>query len=542
MSRSTKDNICLLVGLMKAWQVRHVVLCPGSRNAPIVHTLADDGYFVCHPVTDERSAGFVALGMIDALGERVAVCCTSGSAVLNIAPAVAEAFYRHQPLMVISADRPKEWIGQMDGQTLTQPHCFGEHALSYDVADYNIDDSHGVQTHWAAWRDINEALARMCMDGGQPVHVNIQLNEPLFSFTDEPLPLCQRIEWESEWTRTMQNEFAQSQRPMFIIGQHNGDASALASLLNDSIGNRSIVVLTENLSNCHVDSAFCSFDDILAKATEDDLQRLAPDFVVYIGGHIVSKRLKLWLRKVHPCVWHVTEGCHVIDLFMSVKRMVRMSEVSFAHGLSSLDFDNNNSLREDYYAEWANMENAVVESNNPELKWNSEGVVCQVIRMVSDYAADSQWSVALANSSTVRFAQKVATSPRVIIQCNRGVNGIEGSLSASVGYALACPDEKVLCIIGDLSFFYDMNALWNVNLPDNLRVLVVNNGGGAIFGTLRGLENSRWQWPYVAAQHNTSVSGWAHSAGCRYVEARNLDDLSELFADSECCIVCEAIV
>src|SRR5574344_2524052 len=117
---TTKRSVLELVALIKAHGIREVVLSPGSRNAPLSLTFAADPFFRCHSIVDERSAGYVALGMIQASRQPVVVCCTSGSALLNYGPAVAEAFYQKLPLIVVSADRTEAWIGQMDGQTIPQ--------------------------------------------------------------------------------------------------------------------------------------------------------------------------------------------------------------------------------------------------------------------------------------------------------------------------------------------------------------------------------------------------------------------------------------
>lgn len=530
MSRSVKDNICVLVALMRRWNINHVVVCPGSRNAPIVHTIAETDGFICHPVTDERSATFVAIGIADATGECVAVCCTSGSAVLNLAPGVAEAFYRNIPLLLITADRPKEWIGQMDGQTLRQSDVFGEHAKTFDIVDYSLTDATGLQSHWAAERDINEALSILTSDGGSPVHVNIQLNEPLFDFSDDALPAVRKIDWERcVLSDEAKAEWQSAKRPMFIIGQmHLAESSRFVDVLSSVASRYDIPVLAEHLSNYYGCNKVGRFDDILAwtendELSDDALSSLEPDLVVYVGGHIVSKRVKKWLRKVRPVLWHVTEKNRVVDLMMSVRRMVKMTPSDLFSQLAAID---NTSSKTGFFAMWNGYVSRIGDSCGEMLS------AFNVTRKAFDYINDEvvsgrrRWIVALANSSTVRTAQRCDVASGVEVVCNRGVNGIEGSLSEAVGCALASPDKNVLCIIGDLSFFYDMNALWNVNLPNNLTVIVVNNGCGSIFGTLKGLEKSKWQWPYVAAKHSTSVRGWAEAVGCRYVELTNIADLA----------------
>lgn len=532
-SRSTKQNIAILVKLMQEWGIEHVVVCPGSRNAPIVHTLGNAEGFICHPVTDERSAGFVALGLSDAVKSPVAVCCTSGSALLNIAPAVAEAYYRNVPLLVISADRPKEWIGQMDGQTLVQPGAFAPHAKSY-----SIDEPLNYTQEWYAVREINEALASLTFNGGRPVHINVNLSEPLFDFTNDELPLIRKIEWESgsQLSSRAVEEVSSSKRMMIVVGQLTSDLYAgNRNTLNDILikaSAKGCIVLTEHLSNVSCSHFITRFDDMLADGlVRDDMK---PDIVVYIGGHVVSKRLKKYLRGVSPKVcWHVTCSDSVVDLFQCVTRMVTINAVDVLNVVCA-KYDSNDIKFTDA---WKNIQYDLPEYVYSQ--WNDVSVVGNVLKCMPSGSA-----LALANSSSVRHAQHFTLPNDVEVVCNRGVNGIEGSLSSAVGYAMAS-GRLTLCVIGDLSFFYDMNALWNVDLPSNLRVLVLNNSGGLIFGGLPGLEHSNHKWDFVAASHQQSAKGWVESTNARYLRVDNLHDLEEqaidvLFGESDVPVVVEA--
>ena len=518
---SAKENICILISLMKAWGIRHAVVCPGSRNAPIVHTLGNN--IDCTPVTDERSAAFVALGMADALKEPIAVCCTSGSAVLNMSPAIAEAYYRHVPLLIISADRPAEWIGQMDGQTLMQPNCFGPHALCYDIDEVNNDTS-----RWATIRNTNEALMQLTQGNGMPVHINIHLSEPLFVFEEKELPKVRKIDYSSTYTPQLLSEWNAATKRMVIVGQLS-IGSQEAAMAKQIAKHLDAVCIAEHLSNITADNNIVwRADDILAtNATIPST--LEPDMVVYVGGHIVSKRLKQWLRKVKPqTLWHVSNEMRIIDLFQCVSRMVTVD--CFAQTIDTIITLQQNR-NDDYQQTWLNAQKALL--HQPLQEWTDHNVVGRALQ-----AMPQGWILALGNSSAVRHAQHFALPVGTEVMCNRGVNGIDGSVSEAVGCALGTK-RNVLCIVGDLSFFYDMNALWNVALPSNLRILVINNGGGSIFATLPGLEQSEHKWPLVAAQHHTSARGWAESCGCTYSIATP-DNIQQLFAESHNTIVFEA--
>ena len=278
---SNKDHINILTALLVAHGIRHAVVCPGSRNSPIVHNLNECPDIVCYPVTDERSAGFYALGMAQATNTPVVVCVTSGTALLNLAPAVAEAYYQHQPLVVISADRPAAWIDQLDGQTLPQPDALGR----FVKKAVSLPEPHDEEERWYCNRLVNEAL----MERHAPVHINVPITEPLFNYSVPELPKERKIEltpadMPSHVLSHICRMFMQSKRPLLISGQP---------------------------MNPNMDEA--------VMLVEDD-ERYIPDLVLYTGGSIVSKRLKRFLRKAKE-TWVVNETGEVTDTFQNLTRV-----------------------------------------------------------------------------------------------------------------------------------------------------------------------------------------------------------------------------
>ena len=308
--------ITQLLSLMKCYGIKHVVVCPGSRNAPLVHAFASrPDCFTVHPITDERSAGFVAIGMADAMQAPVAVCVTSGSAVLNVAPAVSEAYYRRVPLLVISADRPPQWIGQMDGQTLPQNGCFGSLARSYQLP------SDGNDAKWWRNRLINEALnALKCC---RPVHINVPLAEPLFNFpspdsyidNDERVVKFERDD-NVQLSQCAKNEWISARRRMIVVGQHY-PCDELRKLTQEIKQRGLAVIMAESLSNL----SNSSISNNYGTYTNDD----APDFVLYLGGHVIMKQLKKYLRTSSvPTIWRIenTDETTFIDTFQHTTRVI----------------------------------------------------------------------------------------------------------------------------------------------------------------------------------------------------------------------------
>ena len=482
---SNKENVNILTSLLVAHGVRHAVVCPGSRNAPIVHNLNECPDIQCYPVTDERSAGFYALGMSQCLGEAVAVCVTSGTALLNLAPAVAEAYYQHIPLIVISADRPPQWIDQLDGQTLPQPDALGRFVRKAVTLPEPVDD----EGRWYCNRLVNEAL----IVRHAPVHINVPISEPLFQFTVASLPVERCIELlpagiQPTTLAHLGRMFMQSRRPMLIAGQP--------------------------LNPC--------LDEAVSLIADDE--RYVPDLVVCIGGSIVSKRLKHFLRKAKE-TWIVNETGEVNDTFMNLTRVVQ--------GDGEVLTDHLRFLLEDQPHPFVQLWQELLRR----VRSHADTFEPPYSQMAAVKYFEQYWQggvVHYANSSAIRLANIYARHP---VYCNRGVNGIEGSLSTAAGFSLVahlsplapCPSPLVFCVIGDLSFFYDQNALWNQNLAgrSNLRILLLNNGRGGIFHMLPGLEQSPARDSLVAARHRTSAEGICRQNHVAYLRAETMEQMQQ---------------
>ncbi len=514
-----KTNVNILTSLLVAHGVRRAVVCPGSRNAAIVHNLNENPDIECFPVTDERSAGFFAIGIAQATGEAVAVCVTSGSALLNLAPAVAEAHYQHVPLIVVSADRPQQWIDQLDGQTLPQPGALG----CFVRKTVQLPEPANADERWYCNRLVNEALIE-AQQG--PVHINVPITEPLFCFDVPQLPAERVIRryFPSSDVRLPDDfltDLRHSHRPLIIVGQ-------CSKPLNINIDEPDApIVLHEALS---VFNRTCNADEALAGATPDTLQ---PDLVIYVGDAIVSKRLKAFVRKSAGAkTWRVSADGSVEDTFQNLCGIIVgrpesvMPEVWRAvKACADTDADFANAWR-----------TTISDARTKSLAYNPDYSQVMAVKLfeqkIEQAAADC--FVHYANSISVRLANIYADH---FVWCNRGVNGIEGSLSTAAGFS-AATDKTTFCVIGDLSFFYDQNALWNQNLRGNFRILLINNGCGAIFNQLPGLDKSAARNRFVAAEHNTTAMGICQQNNVLYLSAHNqyelaagLDELFTLQSD-----------
>ena len=517
---SDKKNILQLVALLRAHEIRNVVLCPGSRNTPIIHTLANHPYFTCYSVTDERSAGFFALGLALSGGRPAAVCCTSGTALLNLHPAVAEAFYQQVPLVVISADRPASWIGQMDGQTLPQPNVFGPLVKS----SVNLPEIHTSEEEWYCNRLVNEALLELNHHGKGPVHINVPISEPLFQFTAEDLPgvrVITRYQGLNVYDRQYDDLITRLNgytKRMMVVGQMN-----LIYLFERKICKllyKHFAWLTEHTGNQTVPGIpVKNFDAIIYSLPEEEQAKLVPDLLITYGGHVVSKRLKQLLRKHPPKEhWHVAADGQVADTFCSLTTVIEMDPFEFLEKIAYL-LENKPC---EYPKRWEQLSKQMAE---PDFAFSEMAAIGKVLKALPTDAV-----LHLANSSTVRYAQLFQIPDSVEVCCNRGTSGIEGSLSTALGYAWAS-DKLNFVLIGDLSFFYDMNALWCNHLRGNLRIMLLNNGGGEIFQSLPGLKMEARTHRFVTALHQTKAEGWAQERGFDYTAVHTMEELDAALSD-----------
>lgn len=518
---STKQNVLQLTSLLLQSGINHIVVCPGSRNIPLVHTFVAAG-IQCYEITDERSAGFFALGLIQALeGRPVAVCCTSGSAVLNLAPAVSEAYYHPLPLLIITADRPLRWIGQMDGQTMNQPEAF----ISCIRKTVTIPEISEGEERWHTNRLINEALLTIKQTSG-PVHINVPISEPMFDFTAPQLPTERLISLHANTSAPfrLSDELAQqwkeSTRRIILVGQMMPYEAAALSPYLQALHEDGCVILAENLSNlqttsCHANIIY-NFDEILNSSS---FQIPQPEIVITIGGHIVSKRLKQYLRSGNSSHttnhWIINPLGELTDLFQCATELIQTSPLTALAALAAL-----HSHQTDYQTQWHIYSKQIEMRKQFVGKYSDLQALQTLLPAITD-----QWTVHVANSSTVRnvnLLHKLNTP----VYCNRGINGIEGCISSAIGHWVGS-HTKTLIITGDLSFFYDQNALWNqfVKHPASpLRIIILNNGCGQIFHHLPGLTTPSLD-RYIAASHTTTAEGISHTCGAQYIPVHDLQTL-----------------
>ena len=510
-----KENVNILTALLVAHGVRHAVVCPGSRNAPITNNMGVCENIECHPLTDERSAAFYALGLCQATRTPVVVCVTSGTALLNTLPAVAEAMYQHLPLVVVSVDRPRQWIGQLDGQTLQQTDAMRR----FVRFEADIPEPHDDETRWLCNRLVNEAMLEALRGSSGPVHINVPISEPLYSFTTPSLPKERKLmllsplnegadEASLSFFHPMLERLSAAHRPLIVIGQMAHQAHVHE--MSDALQAARYVVWQETLSTSGGRSCL---DEMLTLVGDDD--SYMPDFILYMGDTLVSKRAKQFLRRAREAeCWVVNPEGAVHDTFKNLRGVVQAQPYSVLRSLTGKG-------PEPWFNVWERLRFRALTHRDTFMPPYSN--VKAVRLLEQELAFRAPHSVAhYANSTPVRLACLYSWHH---IYCNRGVNGIEGTLSTAAGYSLAT-SETVACVIGDLSFFYDQNALWNARLRGNLRILLLNNGGGEIFAKFKGLRQSPAR-DMVMGANNISAEGVCSQNGIVYMTVNSDENLAE---------------
>jgi 2-succinyl-5-enolpyruvyl-6-hydroxy-3-cyclohexene-1-carboxylate synthase len=511
-------EICYQHGLKK------VVICPGSRNAPLILSFTAHPYMECMSITDERSAGYFAMGMAQCSGKPAGVVCTSGTAVLNLAPAISEAFYQNIPLIVFTADRPKEWIDQSDGQTIRQTEIFKNYIKqSFELP---LETAHPDDL-WLFNRTVSQAIDTATTFPAGPVHINIPLREPLYTPLPEDYqikniisaaPVSTKLTGESG--AALLDKWNRFPRKMLIFGMgaKNEQLNAIAQELSQR---NDTVVFAENLSNIIGEEIIFSSEPLVAALSEDEKLQFQPDLLITLGEGIVSKRLKQYLRAFPPQEhWHIASSTHYTDTFKSLSTIIRSKPVDVLSILAetkpntTFDFG---SLKE---------KSNKIRSLHKQFLSKVEMMDIRVMdEILSTVPADSV--VHLANSTPVRYAQLSPSRHELTYYSNRGTSGIDGCVSTALGSAFVS-GKNTFVITGDLAFIYDSNALWNDYLKTDLKIIVVNNNGGNIFSLIDTSSEMEKAKRFFTTPHRVKIKSLAEAYGVPYLECIDILKLNEL--------------
>ena len=535
---SAKDVVRILFDLLEAHGVKDVVCSPGSRNAPLLLAAEARDSFAKHVVIDERSAAFAALGMSLVSRRPVALVCTSGTALLNYAPAVAEAYYQGIPLIVISADRPMEWIDQDDSQTIRQPEALRNFVKgSYTLSDREQCDRPG----WYETRIANDAMLTALAPKQGPVHINVRLSPPLnrlTAYTSSPsLRVIRRIPSAPLPERGMIRELAETaakKRILVVAGFLSPDSRLNRAILRMRT-HSNVAVMAETISNLHLPREDYAIDTVLCNLDDEQRLHLAPDIVISLGGALVSRMLKEYLRhcgRINPDFehWAIGYSHTTVDCFQSLTCRIEADPGRFMAALTSeiahcRSVEGQVGADAEKFADlWHNSRESAIarmESTAAGAPWSDMKAISIILDKIPLSA-----NIFISNGTPIRYAQILTRRLPHAEYCNRGVSGIDGSTSTAIGGAMAY-NGLTLLLTGDTSFAYDLSALQTLRtLGCRLKIIVINNKGGGIFRFISATSNLGCRERYFCADPDLAYAPLAATFGAKYFMADSPQTLS----------------
>lgn len=496
----------------KAKGIQHIVLSPGSRNAPLTIGFASDPFFTAYSIVDERCAAFFALGLAQQLRAPVVVVCTSGSALLNYYPAVSEAYYSHIPLVVISADRPASKIDIGDGQTIHQRHALALHT-GYNANLSEEDKALSYNTYL-----LNEALNTAALQR-LPVHINAPFEEPLYQtlpaptahFHNEP-KISKQAALDPDKLLQFINQGSYPKK-MVLIGVLPPGAIEqkwIAWLEKDP----SILVLTENTANVVADSFIGMIDTFLSPIEKKNLQELLrPDILISVGGMVVSKKIKEFLRKYPPKAHYCIDEQVGYDTFFVLTHHFKTNINTFLQTIAP----KLSPVASSYKDTWLSLYRKTLQKREMFLETIPFSDMASY-KAIFEHIPTA-YHIQISNSAPIRYAQLFYSKADWQVYCNRGTSGIDGSTSTAIGASVLSPLPTLL-ITGDLSFFYNSNALWCNYIPKNFKIIVINNAGGGIFRILPTDKETSFFETFQETTHSLTAEHLCKMYGLSYLQAQ----------------------
>jgi len=508
------ESIQILIALLKEYDIRNLVLSAGTRHTPFVRSVEKDSCFRCYSIVDERSAAFFAIGIAQETGEPTVICCTSGTSVCNYTSGVAEAFYARIPLVIITMDRNPYYLNQQEEQMVPQTALL-QGICKISVTLPMVKDQ---KDRWRCNELINEALLELNHHGAGPVHINVPVEEGLFDFSTQELPTVRkinRIELKDDYLwQEKALELSKAKKILVTYGQAAPLTTSQQMLLNEFSEKYGAVFMVDYLANLHCESSVYAYNvtrACYAKLISD----MVPDIVIAMNGFTVEIRGWLGNCSGRYQFWNVMEDGNMSDPFRCLTNIFECSAMEFMEQMVRYAHDEKPSF--EYLNDWKQFIGTI---KLPDLEYSDLYAVEKFINGIPENSL-----LHIANSNSVRLSQEYPLKESVKVYCNRGTCGIDGSMSTFIGQAYA-HDGLCFLLIGDLSFFYDMNGLWSKYLGKNVRIMLNNNGCGEVFYTNKKQDIDTVGW-HIAADHNTRAQAWVESRGFTYLSSTNKQEFDE---------------
>lgn len=526
MVETTVQEACnILIDILITNGIKDAVLSPGSRNAPLIMAFARIGAISKKVVVDERSAAFMALGIAKETQRPVVIVCTSGTALLNYSPAIAEAYYQQIPLIVISADRPSEWIDQDDSQTIRQNGALANFVKStYDIPAYYEDEN----LKWFINRSLNDAILNATTNNQGPVHINFHIAEPLCESSVRMSNLTRRIESispdqilsDKEIDR-LALEYTKAKKVMIVGGFESPDNNLRESIVALSTLPNT-VVLTETITNICGGEVIPTIDRLISQLKSGQFKDFQPDLLITFGGSLVTRILKEKLRQFNaPSHWHVGTSEHVIDTMKSLTCKINIQPRYFFPQLKSRIGECSGI----YNDQWQHL-SAEAKVSHQQYVDKSPWCDLKAFDVILGSIPDNT-NLHISNGTAIRYAQLFGDKIKCKCSCNRGTAGIDGSTSTALGASLVS-EHNTIFISGDMSFTYDLGALASQYKNPKFKIIVMCNGGGGIFRFLKGTSKLPELENYFEVHHQINIKAIATSFDYKYFGAGNLEELIDI--------------
>lgn len=531
----TSNIFCrILFDVLEQKGVRNIVCSPGSRNVPLLMAAEARKSIKKFFAIDERTAAFMALGICMVKQEPVGLVCTSGTALLNYAPAIAEAYYQKLPLIVISADRPSQWIDQDDSQTLRQEGVLSNFVnASYSIPAFGLQEN---EMQWYVNRITNDAVLSACGKAAGPVHINIHLAEPLNATSSLPLPHQRTIlslEGDTLANKEVIRELVKrlKKAKVLVVAGFSLPDSFLQKEINRFARFTNVTVMAETISNLHLKENDNSIDSVLTAYEADYLDKFTPDIVISFGGALVSRKLKEYLRRNSSNISHWAIGyTHSLsDPFMNLELKIETPPERFFKSISSalykLKVDEEVS---DYQKKWEELRHKALKLKNSFIEscdWSELKAFDYILKNIT-----RDYNLFISNGTPIRYAQIIQYALPHASYCNRGVSGIDGCFSTAIGGALAYKG-KTLMITGDLSLAYDIGGFCIKETPENFKLIVIDNQGGGIFRFIPTTSSLSLREEYLCMPPLLPLVQLAEGYGWNYFEADSLGALKHNFKE-----------
>ena len=513
---SNIPGVQILVSLLKQYNIKHIVASPGSKNAALVHSLENDDFFKLYSFVDERSAAYFALGLSEKLDVPVCISCTSATATCNYMPAIQEAYERNIQLIALTADRNPRVKFNMDDQNINQVNMY-DGFVNYAIDVPNIKNS---EQQWYFNRCVNEALLNLNNGKKGPIQINFEMDyslEELSTFPCKEIKKYRKIDKYDDninWKK-IADEIKDKKVLVFCASNFYSDSLLKKQILKFKELSNAVVIgdyysnmIDNNIINASIISNFYG---------NKNVENLKPDIIILIGDVIympLKVNSKLFVTGVET--WQISEDLKLNDGLKKKKKIFKINELTFFENINkNMERTNKNS---NYFSNWKNMIDLV---KFPNLEFTHMNAIRKLIISLPD-------NVLIHTSvlDAIRITNYFELPKGVKCFGNIGADGIDGALSTFLGQASKYKNELAFLIIGDLSLMYDMNALF-MDIPNNVRIMVINNYAGSEFHRNFGTERIPTLNEYIAAGHMTLMKDVTSISKIKYLCATNEEELDK---------------